>query len=113
MLRNLAIAGILSVSLHAQNGPLKESSSPAFMEHVMPAFYDGYLYTIRPSYAVTLFASDGRPLLKVPLVSKDVSIRSVAVDSDKSLALSGEEEAGSGTLVLFVPVRLLTRFVIH
>ena len=95
MLRILTLIGFLG-SLQAQNGALKESSAPAFIENLMPAFYNGYLYTIRPRHVLTLFAPDGHQMLTLPLIGDDtVSILNVAVDSDTTLALSRRDETGS------------------
>jgi hypothetical protein len=75
---------------------VKESSAPAFIEGLMPALYNGYLYTIRPRHVLTLFAPDGHQVLTLPLTGNDtISILNVAIDSDTTLALSRRDEAGS------------------
>lgn len=92
-----AIVAVLSFSLCAQSGSLKESSAPAIIENLMPALYNGYLYTIGPRHVLTLFPSDGRQVLTLPLIGNDnVSIRNAAIDSDTTIALSRRDEAGSG-----------------
>ena len=97
MLRLLAIVGVLSLSLDAQSGSVKESSAPAFIEHLMPALYNGYLYTISPRHVLTLFPPNGRQVLTIPLIGNDtVSILNAAIDSDTTVALSRRDEAGSG-----------------
>jgi hypothetical protein len=84
------------LSLDAQSGSVKESSAPAFIENLMPALYNGYLYTIRPRHVLTLFAPDGHQMLTLPLIGNDtVSILNVAIDSDTTLALSRRDEAGA------------------
>ncbi len=91
-----AIVGILSFSLWAQSGSLKESSAPAFIENLMPALYNGYLYSIGPRHVLTVFPPDGRQVLTLPLIGNDpVSILNAAIDSDTTIALARRDGAGS------------------
>jgi hypothetical protein len=84
------------LSLDAQSGSVKESSAPAFIENLMPALYDGYLYTISPRHVLTLFPPDGRQVLTLPLVGNDtVRILNAAIDSETTIALSRRDGAGS------------------
>jgi hypothetical protein len=94
----------------AADGPIRESSAPAFISRSMPAFYNGYLYSIEPHHVLTLFAPDGHELLSLPFEGHGdgpLAVESVATDADRTLAVAWQAlpHAGidirdlSGTLV--------------
>jgi hypothetical protein len=92
MVRAIAFFAVVSLSAWAQSGPVREVSSPALIAHApIPAFYNGYLYTLGPDgehTSMTLFASDGHVVATLASSNTNASVRSIAIDSDGTLAVA-------------------------
>jgi hypothetical protein len=92
MLRAVALFAVVSLSARAQSGPVREVSSPALIAHApIPAFYNGYLYTLGPDgehTSMTLFAPDGHVVATLASSNTNASVRSIAIDSDGTLAVA-------------------------
>jgi hypothetical protein len=63
IVRAITILGLLSFSTRAEGGPVRQASAPAIIDNLMPAFYNGYLYSSAPRSSLTLFAPDGHVVL--------------------------------------------------
>ena len=99
MIRVLTLLGISSACAWTQSAPIREMSAAAIIDDLMPAFYNGYLYSCRPPHIVTLFAPTGQIVLTVPIQGRgngDVSVQSVAIDTDGMLAIGWRSIANSG-----------------
>ena len=99
MVRAIALLGILSLPAWSGSGPVSEASAPAIINNILPAFYNGYLYSCYPGQVVTLFAPDGHLVLAVPIQGRGngkVFLESVAIDSDGTLAVAWLDEPNAG-----------------
>ena len=100
MLRTLPLLVLFGLTVWAaDSGPVRESSVPAIIGIVMPAFYNGYLYSTEPHHVLTLFAPDGHELFSLPLPgcgNGNVSVESVAVDSNGMLAIAWQDRPNAG-----------------
>jgi hypothetical protein len=65
MVRASTIFGILSFSTWAEGRPVRQASAPAIIDNLMPAFYNGYLYSSAPRNSLTVFAPDGNVVLSL------------------------------------------------
>jgi hypothetical protein len=92
MLRAIALFAVVSVLAWAQSGPVREVSSPALIAHApIPAFYNGYLYTLGPDgehSSMTVFAPDGHVVATLVSSNTNASVQSIAIDSDGTLAVA-------------------------
>ena len=92
MVRATALFAAVSLSAWAQSGPVREVSTPALIAHApIPAFYNGYLYTLGPDgehTSMTLFAPDGHVVATLASSNTSASVRSIAIDSDGTLAVA-------------------------
>jgi hypothetical protein len=99
MLRTVTLLALLSPSLWSANVPLRETTAPAFIAQAMPGFYNGYLFSAEPSHVLTLFGPDGYELFSLPIQGHGngkVHIKSAAIDSDGTLAVSWADGPNSG-----------------
>jgi len=100
MVRLVTLLAVVSVSALSETGPLWEVRSSAVIGgSLIPAFYNGYLYSASPPNNLTLFAPDGR--LSVNLLLQDhgnskVNLMAVAVDADGSLAIGWKTQSNAG-----------------
>jgi hypothetical protein len=79
--------------------PIREAFSPALIEHRMPCFYNGYLFSVAPQHVVTLFAPDGQLVLTLPIQGRgnsNVGVKSLAVDEDGTLAVGWSDAPNAG-----------------
>ena len=96
MVRAITLLGILSLPACSENAPVSEASAPALIGTLMPAFYNGYLYSCAPDNTVTLFAPDGHSVLNLVIEGRGngrVSVESVAIDTDGALAVGWVDSA--------------------
>lgn len=100
MLRTPALLVLFGLTVWAaDNGPVRESSAPAIIGLAMTAFYNGYLYSTEPHHVLTVFAPDGNELFSLPLPGHgngNVSVESVAVDSNGMLAVAWRDTPNAG-----------------
>jgi hypothetical protein len=99
MVRVIAFLGILSLPAWSASGPVSEASAPAIINNILPAFYNGYLYSCFPGQVVTLFAPDGHFILALPIQGRGngrVFLESVAIDSDGTLAIAWLDQPNAG-----------------
>jgi hypothetical protein len=97
--RVVALAAICGAAACAASGPVREAVSPAILGRAMPAFYNGYLYSLEPRHVVNLFAPDGSPPLTLVIPGHGngkVNVESVAVDTDGSLAIAWADLPDAG-----------------
>jgi hypothetical protein len=92
MRRATILLAIVSVSVWAQSGTVREASSPLLVGHGRDrGFYNGYLYSaglggLRDS--MTLFAPDGHVVATLVASKSKAVIDSIAIDSDGTLAVA-------------------------
>jgi hypothetical protein len=99
MIRALAVFGMAAACSLAASGPARETVSPAILGRLMPAFYNGYLYSVQPSHILNLFDPDGRARLTLAIPGHGngkVNVQSVAIDADGSLAVSWFDPPSAG-----------------
>jgi hypothetical protein len=97
MFRVSILLGLLTILTQAQIISLKESTSASLLSDLVPAFYNGYLYSRTPANVLTLFAPDGRQMLTLPLKGgSNISVLSAAVDSDTTVAVAWSDEHKAG-----------------
>lgn len=93
----MTILAICGLPAWAQQ--LREAFSPALIEHKMPSFYNGYLFSVAPQHVVTLFAPDGQLFLTLPIQGRGnghVSVRSVAIDDGGRMAVGWSDTPNAG-----------------
>jgi hypothetical protein len=99
MVRVITLLGILSLPTWSESGPVSEASAPAIIGTLMPALYNGYLYSVVSGHMVTLFAPNGQCILNLPIEGRGsgrVSVQSVAIDTDGTLAIAWVAEPNAG-----------------
>jgi hypothetical protein len=100
MVRVITLLGILSLPTWSEkSGPVSEASAPAIIGTFMPALYNGYLYSVVQNHVVTLFAPNGQCILNLPIEGRGeggVSVESVAIDADGTLAIAWVDEPSAG-----------------
>jgi hypothetical protein len=99
MLGTIMLLGTLSVSIWAESAPVREASAPAIIGRILPAFYNGYMYSCQPAHVVTLFAPDGHVALTLPIQGHsngDARVQSVAIDSDGTLGVGWWDPPNAG-----------------
>jgi hypothetical protein len=99
MFRSIVLLAILSLPAWSASGPVLEASSQAIIGRTMPGFYNGFLYACVPDHIVTLFAPDGHEVLTLPIQGRGngkVSVESVAIDSDGTLAVAWADSPSAG-----------------
>src|ERR1700677_520718 len=97
MRKAMTILAICALPAWAQQ--LREAFSPALIEHRMPSFYNGYLFSVAPQHVMTLFAPDGRLVLTLPILGQGnghPSVQSVAIDGDGTLAVGWFDTPNAG-----------------
>lgn len=98
MVRTIALLGIVSLPAWSASGPVSEASAPAIIGRIMPAIYNGYLYSCERDH-VTLFAPDGHFISTLRTEGRGngkVKVESVAVDSDGTLAIAWVDQPNAG-----------------
>ncbi len=99
MFRIVPLLAFLSLPAWPANVPVQEASAPAIVGKAMPGFYNGYLFSAEPSHVLTLFAPDGHELFSLPIQGHgngNIQIKSVAIDSDGTLAVSWVDRPDAG-----------------
>jgi hypothetical protein len=99
MLRTVPLLALLSLSAFSANLPVREASTPAIVSQRLPGFYNGYLYSVEPKHVLTLFAPDGHELFSLPFPGRGngkVSVESVAIDADGTLAVAWQDPPNAG-----------------
>lgn len=99
MLRAIVLAGVLSLPAWSGSEAAWEASVPAITGNLMPAFYNGYLFSCLPGHVVTLFAPDGHLAFTLPIQGAGngrVQVESVAVDSNGTLAVAWIDQPAAG-----------------
>jgi hypothetical protein len=99
MLRTLSVLSFATVIASAGDVPLKELSARAIIDHRMPSFRNGYLYVVDPANIITVFAPDGHQLVPISISGKghgQVSIQSLAIDTDGTLAIGWTDAPDAG-----------------
>jgi hypothetical protein len=99
MVRAITLLSILSLPAWTENAPVSEASASAIIGALMPAFYNGYLYSRAPDNTVTLFAPDGHCVLNLVIEGRGngrVSVESVAIDTDGTLAVGWVDAPNAG-----------------
>jgi hypothetical protein len=113
MFRIVPFLALLSVPAWAANVPVQAASAPAIVGQVMPGFYNGYLFSAEPSHVLTLFAPDGHELFSLPFQGHgngNIHIKSVAIDSDGTLAVSWVDRPDTGIDIRDLSGTLLRSF---
>jgi hypothetical protein len=96
--RAIVLLGFFSSAVWAESGPVRETTSPAFIGKLMPAFYNGWLYSFWPWQFVTLFAPDGQ-ILNLAAQGRGngkVNVESVAIHLDGTLAIAWADPPNAG-----------------
>jgi hypothetical protein len=99
MVRVITLLAIVGACAWTESGPVRQMSAAAIIDDRMPAFYNGYLYSCRPAHIVTLFGPSGQIVLTVPIQVRgtdNVSVQSVAIDADGTLAIGWRSLSNSG-----------------
>jgi hypothetical protein len=99
MFRTLSLLALLSFPAWDASVQVHEASASAIIGTIMPGFYNGYLFSAEPRHVLTLFAPDGNQLFSLPLAGRDngkVAIESVAIDSDRTLAVAWQDAPNAG-----------------
>src|SRR5215813_10136924 len=99
VVRAITLLGILSLPAWPENAPVSEASAPAIIGQLMPAFYNGYLYSVAPHNTLTLFARDGHCVLNLVIEGRGngrVWVESIAVDTDGTLAIGWVDSPNAG-----------------
>ena len=99
MVRLVTLLSVLSACAWSQSGPVREMSAAAIIGQLMPGFYNGYLYSCEPRHIITLFGPDGQIILTLPIQGRGnggASIASLAIDSDRTLAVGWSELHDAG-----------------
>lgn len=99
MVRAITLLGILSLPAWPENAPVSEASAPAIIGQLMPGFYNGYLYSVAPHNTLTLFAPDGHCVLNLVIEGRGngrASVKSIAVDTDGTLAIGWVDSPNAG-----------------
>lgn len=97
MVRAVGFLVILGLPAWPASGPVSEASAPAIIGNLMPAIYNGYLYSCERDH-ITLFAPDGR-ISSFRIEGRGngkVQVESVAVDSDGTLAIAWVDQPNAG-----------------
>jgi hypothetical protein len=113
MFRIVPLVAFLSLPAWPANIPVQEASAPAIVGNTMPGFYNGYLFSAEPSHVLTLFAPDGHELFSLPIQGHgngNIHIKSVAIDSDGTLAVSWVDRPDAGIDIRDLSGTLLRSF---
>ena len=113
MFRIVPLLAFLSLPAWPANVPVQEASAPAIIGTVMPGFYNGYLFSAEPSHVLTLFAPDGHELFSLPIQGHgngNIHIKSIAIDSDGTLAVSWVDRPDTGIDIRDLSGTLLRSF---
>lgn len=113
MLRTVTLLALLSLPTLPADAPFQEASAPAFVGGSMPGFYNGYLFSAEPRHVLTLFGPDGHELFSLPIPGHGngngkAYIKSVAIDSDGTLAVAWADGPNAG-----IDIRDLSGTLIH